>query len=71
MQSSAAQNFSLFYVCWLIARPLFIHFLILGSASPELMRQSSESLAGRISMFQMSRFCLNEIGTGSQNIHWT
>src|SRR6202158_3894269 len=29
-------------------RPLPAHFLILGSASPDLLRQSSESLAGRL-----------------------
>src|SRR2546426_3427733 len=29
-------------------KPLPAHFLILGSASPELMRQSSESLAGGV-----------------------
>ncbi|HOD05794.1 MAG TPA: AAA family ATPase, partial [Anaerolineaceae bacterium] len=34
--------------------PLPVRFLILGSASPELLRQSSESLAGRISTLQMS-----------------
>ena len=50
--------------------PLNTRFLILGSASPELLRQSSESLAGRISIVQMSGFSLNEIGAEAQNIHW-
>ena len=36
-------------------------FLILGSASMELLRQSSESLAGRISFVEMSPFTLREI----------
>lgn len=50
--------------------PLDTRFLILGSASPQLLRQSSESLAGRISIIQMSGFSLAEIGAESQNIHW-
>lgn len=50
--------------------PLPARFLILGSASPELLRQSSESLAGRISIVQMSGFSLAEVGTESQNLHW-
>ena len=36
-------------------------FLILGSASPELLRQSSESLAGRIRYFELSPFTLDEV----------
>jgi len=36
-------------------------FLLLGSASPELIRHSSESLAGRIAYHQLHPFDLNEI----------
>jgi len=36
-------------------------FLILGSASPELLRQSSESLAGRINYHELSPFLINEL----------
>ena len=36
-------------------------FLILGSASRDLLRQSSESLAGRISYIQLSPFLWNEL----------
>ena len=36
-------------------------FLILGSASPELLRQSSESLAGRIRYFELRPFTLDEV----------
>ena len=36
-------------------------FLILGSASGDLLKQSSESLAGRIAYFELSPFCLGEI----------
>ncbi|MEM7532369.1 MAG: ATP-binding protein [Chloroflexota bacterium] len=50
--------------------PLPSRFLILGSASPELLRQSSESLAGRIEMITMSGFGLAEVGLEAQPIHW-
>jgi uncharacterized protein len=50
--------------------PLPARFLILGSASPQLLRQSSESLAGRISMLTMSGFSLQEVGTQAQNMLW-
>jgi predicted AAA+ superfamily ATPase len=36
-------------------------FLILGSASPKLLKQSSESLAGRISYIELPSFSLNEV----------
>ena len=50
--------------------PLPARFLILGSASPALLRQSSESLAGRITIISMSGFSLEEVGKGAQNQHW-
>jgi hypothetical protein len=37
-------------------------FLFLGSASPELIRQSSESLAGRIAYIELSPFLVREVG---------
>lgn len=37
-------------------------FLILGSASPALLRQSSESLAGRLEIMEMEGFSLAEVG---------
>ena len=43
-------------------RPLPARFLILGSASPELLRQSSESLAGRVELITMGGFDLAEVG---------
>ncbi|MEW6417576.1 MAG: ATP-binding protein [Nitrospirota bacterium] len=44
-------------------------FLILGSASPELIRHSSESLAGRIIYHELSPFSLSEIdGEGIQKL---
>ena len=38
--------------------PLPARFLILGSASPELLRQSSETLAGRLEIIRMAGFSL-------------
>ena len=37
-------------------------FLVLGSTSPNLLRQSSETLAGRISFHQLDGFGLREVG---------
>ena len=37
-------------------------FLMLGSASPELMRNSSETLAGRIGFIDLTGFRLDEVG---------
>jgi predicted AAA+ superfamily ATPase len=45
-------------------------FLILGSASPELVRSSSESLAGRVETVSISGFSLAEIGMDSMQQHW-
>ena len=46
-------------------------FLILGSASPELIRDSSESLAGRIAYEELAPFNLMEIiSTGDLIHHW-
>lgn len=41
-------------------------FLILGSASRDLIRQSSESLAGRISYLELSPFSVSEVGQVDQ-----
>jgi hypothetical protein len=45
-------------------------FLILGSASPGLLRQSSESLAGRIEIIEIGGFTLPEVGAASLRRHW-
>lgn len=47
-------------------------FLILGSASPELLQQSSETLAGRISYLELSPLLLSELGSGAHvaDQHW-
>ena len=51
-------------------KPLRARFLILGSASPALLRQSSESLAGRAETIPLSGFSLAEAGAKQQNRHW-
>jgi uncharacterized protein len=51
-------------------RPLAARFLILGSASPDLLRQSSESLAGRIETVPLEGFRLSDLGTAAQSRHW-
>jgi len=51
-------------------RPLRARFLILGSASPELLRQSSESLAGRLETIRLSGFRLPELGAKTLPRHW-
>ncbi len=43
-------------------------FLILGSASPDLIKQASESLAGRIIYHELTPFYLEEIGYEKDNI---
>jgi predicted AAA+ superfamily ATPase len=50
--------------------PLPACFLILGSASPSLLRQAAETLAGRLETIQMSGFSLAEVGTAAQATHW-
>ena len=43
-------------------RPRPARFLVLGSASPDLIRQSSESLAGRINYYSLGGLGLDEVG---------
>jgi predicted AAA+ superfamily ATPase len=45
-------------------------FLILGSASGELLRQSSESLAGRIERIQLGGFSVTELGAEKADKLW-
>ena len=45
-------------------------FLVLGSASPELLQQSSESLAGRIYYHELGGFALDEIDPSSLERLW-
>lgn len=45
-------------------------FLILGSASPDIMRYASDSLAGRIAYHELSPLCLAETGADSTRQLW-
>ena len=51
-------------------KPLPARFLILGSASPNLMKQSSESLAGRLETVLMDGFSLSEASVAALPRHW-
>ena len=51
-------------------RPLPARFLLLGSASPDLLRQSSETLAGRIETVALEGFRLADLGADAQARHW-
>ena len=51
-------------------KPLPARFLILGSASPDLLRQSSESLAGRIALVEMRGFDVSEVGLKNVRRLW-
>jgi len=51
-------------------RPLPARFLILGSASPQLLRQSSETLAGRLETIVLPAFSLAEVEAKRLDRHW-
>jgi uncharacterized protein len=45
-------------------------FIILGSASPEIIRNASETLAGRIEFVDLSGFDLSEVGSSNWQSLW-
>lgn len=45
-------------------------FLVLGSAAPDLLQQSSETLAGRVAYHDLSPFTVDEVPTGSLERLW-
>jgi len=51
-------------------KPLPARFLILGSASPDLIKQSSETLAGRLETVPLEGFRLVDLGADAQARHW-
>ena len=51
-------------------RPLPARFLLLGSASPDLLKQSTETLAGRIEIVPLEGFRLADLGAAAQDRHW-
>lgn len=50
--------------------PLPARFLILGSASPSLLRQSSESLAGRLETVPIGGLTLRDVGADALDRRW-
>lgn len=55
----------------LVDRPsMQTQFVILGSASPDLLRQNSETLAGRIEYIELSGFGISELGVDSWEKLW-
>lgn len=51
-------------------KPAPTRFLLLGSASPDLVKSASESLAGRVHYVDMGGFLLPEVGVAGQNALW-
>jgi uncharacterized protein len=51
-------------------RPVPARFLLLGSASPDLLKQSSETLAGRLEIVPLEGFRLADLGAAAQDRHW-
>lgn len=51
-------------------KPLPAKFFILGSASPDLLKQSSESLAGRLEIVEIGGFNLAEVGQKKSSQLW-
>ena len=47
-----------------------LRLLVLGSASRDLVRQSSETLAGRIGHIELTPFLLDEVGAASSETLW-
>ena len=45
-------------------------FLILGSAAPELLRNTSESLAGRVAFYELDGLGLDELAPDQLNARW-
>ncbi len=45
-------------------------FLVLGSAAPALLRQTSETLAGRIAFHELPPFSLDEVGDDARERLW-
>lgn len=55
----------------LVDRPqVKTRFLILGNASPDLLRQGSETLAGRIAFHELDGFALDEVGAEQSDAVW-
>ncbi len=51
-------------------KPVRTRFLVLGSAAPDLLRQSSESLAGRIAYYELPGLVVREVGLEHADRLW-
>lgn len=51
-------------------QPLPAKFLLLGSAAPDLVRGTSETLAGRVELVSMVGFRIGETGAGQRDRLW-
>ena len=51
-------------------KPMPARFLILGSAAPDLLKQSSETLAGRLETIPLEGLRLTDVGVIAQSKHW-
>lgn len=51
-------------------RPIRARFLVLGSASPDMLRQGNESLAGRIAYYSLDGLSLAEVGVKNYEKLW-
>ncbi len=51
-------------------RPGPARFLLLGSASPDLLKQSTETLADRLETVPLEGFRLADLGAAAQDRHW-
>ena len=51
-------------------RPVRARFLILGGATPALLQQASETLAGRSETITLTGFALDELGAGARGRLW-
>jgi len=51
-------------------KPLPCRFMLLGSASPDLMKRCSETLAGRVYFVDMGGFTLSEVGVERDSELW-
>jgi uncharacterized protein len=51
-------------------RPLRTRFLLLGSASPDMLRQGNETLAGRVAYYELKGLALKEVGIQNHAKLW-
>ncbi|MBI1846723.1 MAG: ATP-binding protein [Candidatus Rokubacteria bacterium] len=51
-------------------RPIPARFLILGSATPDLLKPCSETLAGRLETIELTGFALDELGAPAMRRLW-